>query len=269
MSRQGLISAVVLMAALSGALIYARAGAQAGQTSETRTAGADTGTVVLELFTSQGCSSCPPADRLLGELGAEQSGGQVIPLAYHVDYWDHLGWRDPYSSAAWSARQSDYATAMRTAQVYTPQLVVNGSTQLVGSDERSARKIIERELSSASRAVVVLDRLEREGAAIVVEAHVQASSLPAGRKARLIAALFESGLTTSVARGENSGRKLINDYVVRWENPAFAVSNQKQSHGSVRIPVDPAWSGELGVALFVQDTSSPAIYGGTYRKVPR
>ena len=92
--------------------------------------------IVLELFTSQGCSSCPPADALLKKLSAENS--QLLTLSFHVDYWNYLGWQDPYSSPIYTARQRDYATRLCT-QVYTPELVVNGSAGVIGSDDASVR----------------------------------------------------------------------------------------------------------------------------------
>src|SRR5947207_13958329 len=91
--------------------------------------------VVVELFTSQGCSSCPPADVLLSEVAHDASlRGHVIPLAFHVDYWDRLGWRDPFSAADWSRRQSFYVRALSLRGAYTPQMVVNGARQFVGSN---------------------------------------------------------------------------------------------------------------------------------------
>src|SRR5271169_3547256 len=101
---------------------------------------ADGGPVVLELFTSQGCSSCPPADALISELGA--SSKSVIPLAYHVDYWNHLGWADPFSSGQWSERQSDYARAMNLDGEYTPQMVISGAWQCGGSDAGSIERAV-------------------------------------------------------------------------------------------------------------------------------
>src|SRR5277367_2482465 len=103
--------------------------------------------VVLELFTSQGCSSCPPADALLKRLSAENS--QLLPLSFHVDYWNYLGWKDPYSSQANTDRQRGYASTL-DGQVYTPELVVNGATGVVGSDEgrvRNAIKVAQRMIS--------------------------------------------------------------------------------------------------------------------------
>ncbi|MGH9465120.1 MAG: DUF1223 domain-containing protein, partial [Thermoanaerobaculia bacterium] len=103
------------------------------------------GPVLLELFTSQGCSSCPPADRLLSRLAAARgSEPVVVPLAFHVDYWNHIGWEDPFSQGRWSARQRAYALAFGRDGVYTPQLVVDGTEELVGSDERAVRRAIER-----------------------------------------------------------------------------------------------------------------------------
>ncbi len=107
--------------------------------SETNGA-SDGAPVVLELFTSEGCSSCPPADALISELGS--STESVIPLAYHVDYWNHLGWTDPFSSHQWSERQSDYARAMNLDGEYTPQMVIGGGWQCGGSDAGSIERAV-------------------------------------------------------------------------------------------------------------------------------
>src|SRR5271154_1846162 len=117
---------VVLVAAIGSGMFY-----QAAAFSGTNEV-ADGGAVVLELFTSEGCSSCPPADALLSDLGSSTKG--VIPLAYHVDYWNHLGWSDPFSSHQWSERQSEYAQAMNLDGEYTPQMVISGRWQCAGSD---------------------------------------------------------------------------------------------------------------------------------------
>ncbi|HEX7809621.1 MAG TPA: DUF1223 domain-containing protein, partial [Thermoanaerobaculia bacterium] len=172
-------------------------------------------TVVLELFTSQGCSSCPPADKLLSKLGRESfDGGRIIPLAYHVDYWNHLGWRDPFSSAQWSARQNEYARAIRSAQIYTPQVVIGGRAQMVGSAEVHVRGEIDRQLEQQDRGFITIDRVTRNGDTLLVDLHAR---VVAGR-ANVMVALFENGITTSVASGENARRELTNDYIVRWES---------------------------------------------------
>src|SRR5437868_8539001 len=115
--------------------------------------------VVLELFTSEGCSDCPPADTLLRELEAAQpiAGVEVIPLAFHVDYWDQQGWRDRFSSAAFTHRQNSYSERFRLESVYTPQAVVNGVSEMVGND----RGRVARALAQAARAHGVQPKLTR------------------------------------------------------------------------------------------------------------
>ncbi|MEP7009753.1 MAG: DUF1223 domain-containing protein [Acidobacteriota bacterium] len=222
---------------------------------------------VVELFTSQGCSSCPPADRLLSEIAAEPAfAGKVVPLAYHVDYWDYIGWTDPFSSADWSARQKQYAQAYNTNRIYTPQLVVNGTEEMTGSEERKVRAAIAKAL--AEKPAVDLD-LTVEKTPAGLRAKVTAShagALP--RDADVLVALVENGLVTKVGRGENGGRTLKNDAVVRRLLRAFALGAAPGGHGtgSVDLQVGEATAGrKLGVAAFVQDPKTKAIQGGAIR----
>ncbi|MEO1083852.1 MAG: DUF1223 domain-containing protein [Acidobacteriota bacterium] len=115
------------------------------------TVDAPRGPVVVELFTSQGCSSCPPADRLFSRLE-----GDVIPLAFHVDYWNHLGWRDPFSDPRWSERQRRYGGTFERGYVYTPQLVVNGRAEAIGSDRRKVRTMLDEAAAQGPRATLEL-----------------------------------------------------------------------------------------------------------------
>jgi hypothetical protein len=221
-------------------------------------------TVVLELFTSQGCSSCPPADKLLSRLGGEDfRGGVIVPLAYHVDYWNHLGWSDPFSSPKWSARQREYAASIKGSQVYTPQLVVNGTVQLVGSSERHVRAEIERQLERQNRGTVVIDRITHAGNELEVQLRAKLDRGAADGRVAVVVALFENGIATAVSRGENASRKLANDFIVRWQSRAFELApDGTEVTAKVRIPLAEGWRVEhLGVAAFEQDPRSRAILG--------
>lgn len=222
---------------------------------------------VVELFTSQGCSSCPPADRLLSAIAAEPAlAGKVVPLAYHVDYWDYIGWTDPFSSADWSARQKQYAQAYNTNRIYTPQVVVNGTEEMTGSEERKVRAAIAKAL--AEKPAVDLD-LTVEKTPGGLRAKVTASHAEAlPRDADVLVALVENGLVTKVGRGENGGRTLKNDAVVRRLQRAMVLGAAPGGHGtgSVDLPVGEATAGrKLGVAAFVQDPKTRAIQGGAIR----
>lgn len=197
--------------------------------------------VVVELFTSQGCSSCPPADALLGTLAND---ARVIPLAFHVDYWDHLGWRDPFSSREWTERQARYVRTMRLDSAYTPEAVVGGSEQLVGSNRSALQAAIDRAWNRGTRGTIDVAASREPNA---VTARVRAD-VPAGDD--LYLAVAEGSVTTHVERGENGGRTLRNDAIVR--------RLLRIAPGSHRIPVDARWH-NLTVAVFAQDRKSLAI----------
>ncbi len=166
--------------------------------------------VVVELFSSEGCSSCPPADAVLAKLDREQpvAGAEVIALELHVDYWNRLGWTDPFSQASFSARQRMHAYFMHSASVYTPQMVVDGRDELVGSNESGARAAIER----AARSPHVSVRLAREGDAIAIDV----GAAPSGEgAAHAMLATTERGLRTNVTAGENRGETLAHGPVAR------------------------------------------------------
>ena len=158
------------------------------------------GPAVLELFTSQGCSSCPPADALLGHLAREPG---IIALAWHVDYWNSLGWRDPYSSALATQRQQDYAARLRD-EVYTPALVVNGTRMVVGSDRSAVRAAI-----GAANSIVVPVTLHRDGANAIAEVGA------AGQPVSALLASYDPERATPVGAGENTGRTLTDYRIVR------------------------------------------------------
>ena len=228
--------------------------------------------VVLELFTSQGCSSCPTADRVLRRLGREgvAGGPLLVPLAFHVDYWNRLGWTDPFSSARWSARQRRYAEVFGARRVYTPQIVLNGRREMVGSHEGRVRSEIPAVAGRASGARIELSSPVVDAAAGELAIEVSAERRDADGPSRLVAmvALFENGLVTAIDAGENARRTLENDYVVRVLRPAFTLERGAGSRRRERLTIglDPAWvAANLGVAAFLQDPESLEIHAAAAR----
>jgi hypothetical protein len=219
--------------------------------------------VILELFTSQGCSSCPPADRVLSRIGREGAlAGRVVPLAFHVDYWNYIGWSDPFSSKEWSDRQSAYATALGENNVYTPQLVVNGRAHVNGSDEAGIAREVARAAAGPVGRVTVAATPAGAALDVAVTADVP-EAIPVKRLVAVVA-VYENGIETAIMRGENSGRALVNDYVVRRLEPAFELEPTAgaRREGRVRVALDPAWKvANLGVVAFLQDPDTLRIYG--------
>ena len=219
--------------------------------------------VVIELFTSQGCSSCPPADRLLKRLAGDP---RVIPLSFHVDYWNYIGWTDPFSSKRWSERQQGYARAFRSNRIYTPQLVVSGRTGLNGSDEAGARKRIAEALASEPAGRVTL-AVEPSQDRLKVKVGAKLSRAVDG-PLDLWVAVYETGLTTKVGAGENASATLHNDYVVRRLEKALTLPGTAGAadSGEVVLGLDKRWQRErLGVAAFLQDPKTMAIHGAAVR----
>ena len=156
----------------------------------------DRSPVLVELFTSQGCSSCPPADRLLLDLAADEDL-DIVPLAFHVDYWNYIGWKDPFSDAAWSDRQRAYAAAARSHRIYTPQLVFDGREHHVGRSEAQSRAAIDDE-SRRGAARLGLEVHRRDaGLEVAVALNGEAPS-----DAKVFVALARDGATTAFKRNE-------------------------------------------------------------------
>ena len=216
-----------------------------------------TAPVVVELFTSQGCSSCPPADRVLSELAERDD---VVPLAFHVDYWNYIGWTDPFSSEVWSKRQERYAEALRTGRLYTPMVVVDGRTDVVGSRGREVAELIAQARRRAALGEVVVE-IETRGPAVQIRgaAHLDAQ---VERPAEFLLAVVESGLETPVSRGENARRTLHNDFVVRSFERLGTVSPGAETTLEHRFVLDSAWNrDEIRLVGLLQDPETLAIYG--------
>jgi hypothetical protein len=202
--------------------------------------------VVVELFTSQGCSSCPPADALLGDLAKRDD---VLALSLHVDYWDYIGWKDPFASPANTQRQRAYARQFGLGYVYTPQMVVNGRSQMTGSNRPAVLHGIDQAKGAPGLAI----ELKRDGNTLT-------ASLPQGDAdgdAAVYAVLFDNEHVTDVRRGENRGRKLAYSNVVRdmervatWRGAALTLPLD-------RLPTD----GRDACAVIVQSERTGRILG--------
>ena len=218
--------------------------------------GAGRSPVLVELFTSEGCSSCPSADAQLARLVRDQpiDGATIIPLGEHVDYWDRIGWRDPFSSAGATRRQRDYVRALRLDSPYTPQMVVDGRAEFVGSDAARAAAAI-RDAAARTKAKVDLDV-----AGGVVGVRVEGAK--AGKGADVMLAVTEDGLSSDVRAGENAGRRLAHVAVVRSLRRIGSIDAEGRFQGDAALALEPSWKrGGLAAVAFVQDPASRRILG--------
>jgi hypothetical protein len=223
--------------------------------------------VVVELFTSEGCSSCPAADRLLARLEQTQPvpRAQVIAIEEHVDYWNQLGWNDPFSSPQYRARQNDYAVAFHSSNIYTPQMVVGGQTAFVGSDMNRAYREIGAAAQAATTAVD-LGTAPNSRDPDLLDLSVQVSNAKSAkwRDSNVYLAVTENGLTTFVQRGENSGRTLRHSSVVRNFGVIGRVKPEGANGGQLvsTLRLTREWKREnLRAVVFVQERDTLRITG--------
>ncbi len=199
--------------------------------------------VVVELFTSQGCSSCPPADAYLGEL-ARQPG--IIALAFHVDYWDYIGWRDPLSSAAATERQRRYTEALGTRYLYTPEMVIDGRQDATGSDRAAVSRLIRSGRDAGAKVPLTVREQAEDKYTIDIPAADYRGT------ATVWMALFDREHTTAVERGENSGRSLRDYNAVRELRRLGSWSGK-----AVQIPVEMPLKPANGCAILLQADHQP------------
>ena len=212
-----------------------------------------TGFAVVELFTSEGCSSCPPADVLLAEIEKENQNNPVYLLAFHVDYWDRLGWKDSFSSPKFSARQNQYADWLKLKTVYTPQIVVNGSKEFVGSEENTLRSSIKTVLAkpSTNNFQITVGKGDKHNLTLNYHTDQQTDGTT------LAVALVTAKASHQVLKGENKGRTLAHVQIVR-QFETFALHGK--INGSVNIPLD-QFNGQVPSELiaFLQDNKTGQI----------
>ena len=218
--------------------------------------------VLVELFTSEGCSSCPSADKLLANLATTQpiDGAEVILLEEHVDYWDRIGWKDPFSNAAFTKRQYDYGTHFHLDSVYTPQAIVDGQREFVGSDKGTATSAI-MEAVAQPKARVELQVTAQD--ATQVHLNVSVDKLPTkDANTQVVLAVAEDDLKVHVNSGENSGRNLVHHGVVRRLTTLGKVQDRSAFATQVTVPLDRQWKREnLRFVAFVQSEGSRRIVG--------
>ncbi|MEO8770016.1 MAG: DUF1223 domain-containing protein [Ferruginibacter sp.] len=213
------------------------------------------GFAVMELFTSQGCSSCPPADNLLGKYAA-QNNDKLIALAFHVDYWNQLGWTDSFSSEKYSNRQRDYSTTINNSSVYTPQLVINGTKEFVGSDETKIVSEIENVLKQKPALSISINKTERTGNKLSINYSLDKTY----NNTTLQAALVQKQVFTNILKGENRGLKLTNYNVVR----DFVSTAAKNKTAFIDLQIPAGYNEkDFSIVLYVQEDVSGKIIGAT------
>ncbi len=211
------------------------------------------GFVLVELFTSEGCSSCPPADELVAKVEKESQGKPVYILAYHVDYWNRLGWKDQFSSVEFSARQSQYSRYLNLDGVYTPQIVVNGKTEFVGSEEGRLRSAINTNLQKANNELTVSTD-SFDGSQLKLKYNITGNN----SNMALMVAVVEKNAVSKVESGENGGRTLSHVQIVR----KLQKFNLTGDSGEVSLALPrgfPIHNGEI--IAFLQNVNNGEITG--------
>jgi hypothetical protein len=217
---------------------------------------------VVELFTSEGCSSCPPADRLASQIDKsyKSQNKPVFILAFHVDYWDYIGWKDRFAKHEFSERQRMYGEKFNLETIYTPQMIVNGATQFVGSNSSAAENAIKDALKNNSQYEISMDASWSNPKQLLIKYSL--SSVPTN--AVINFALVEKNLVNNVTRGENSGRKLEHDNVVREFDTSTA---KEKSERILKVAEDINLDNSTLIA-YLQDKDSFKVIGAASTLIP-
>jgi hypothetical protein len=263
---------VIAISAIASVFVLAATGflgASAGQRVQASAEAQPTSQPVLvELFTSEGCSSCPPADALLAQLDAMQGTGgtpPVIVLSEHVTYWDDLGWHDPYSAQAFTDRQNQYSSRFGLSGVYTPQAVVDGSIELVGSDRAKLVKALQTQ-SAKPKIPLTLANAQWSGNAITAQVSA-ASEVPSST---LVAVLADDSDQSSVQHGENQGRNLRHVAVARTLTEVRKVKGPlSQQPIQIKLPSGVSAQGKMRLVVFLADSRNGHVLGATMQTLQR
>lgn len=254
------IKALFLLVFVFSACAQAKVSSNSEPTTQNSTVKGQRAMVLVELFTSEGCSSCPPADRALALLQKEQpnSDAEVITLAFHVDYWNNLGWKDEFSSDLFTQRQKFYAQSFNLSSIYTPQMVIDGTFEAVGSNLGKVQQLI----SSAAKN----QKANIDLALVENKLQVAISNVPKHQDSTVYLAIAENNLSSSVTRGENAGNQLEHISVVR---DLKMLGGLKPTEQSYKIEMNPEiksiWNKEnLKFVVFVQDNKFRNVLGASF-----
>ena len=217
--------------------------------------------VLVELFTSEGCSSCPPADELLRKINGQRTadGSLVIGISEHVSYWDRLGWKDPFSSDLYTERQNEYSAKFHLDGPYTPQMVVNGREELVGSNSRSLIAALAQEGKQATVQLQITSVQQNQGK--LSFSYTATKSLP-DRALRVMAAIVDDSAGSHVRRGENAGRALQHVFVVRTLADIGTLRSDEPHQATLTLPSSlPESSPSRHLVVFAQEQGLGAVLG--------
>ena len=261
----GRTTILLALLTISGSLVATAF--KGGGSDRGATAGSAPTPVVVELFTSEGCSSCPPADALLQKFDTQPDPrAEFIVLSEHVDYWNHIGWKDPYSAAAYSERQNAYCRHLNLDGAYTPQVVVDGTLEFVGSNAEQARNAFDKAAANPKIPMKISD-VKLEGNRL--KAHIETAALPARvRKAEIVVVLALNHAESLVKAGENSGRHLTHVAVVRSIQEGGEIKGGESFSGEVSVAVERGFDlTRYRMIAMIQEPGRGRILGAAMRKL--
>jgi hypothetical protein len=227
--------------------------------------------VLVELFTSEGCSTCPPADLMLEQLDKQPiPGAQLIVLSEHVDYWDHDGWRDPYSSSSFTERQNEYVRAFGLKTAYTPQIFIDGSSELHLNDPQQAKQVFQKSLSAAKIGVRIVSLTFENAAPTLVRGRIEVDENSEKHKADVYIVIALDHVESEVLRGENGGKHLTHVAVVQEIKKIAKVDKGKslaeQFELKLKPNTDPA---NVRIVAFVQESGPGRVLGAALEKLEK
>jgi hypothetical protein len=218
------------------------------------------GIVVLELFTSQGCSSCPPADVILSKY-AKENNVRIISLAFHVDYWNYIGWKDPFSKGQYSDRQREYAQMFNSTNVYTPQIIINGKYELVGSKEKEIADLVAKEVALTNNSSITIDSCKLINAQLIIDF----KAIDSNQNSKINLAIVKKKEFTKIKRGENSGLEQTS-YNIVYDFKSVALNNSKESETTFQFNSD--WKpADFMIVAYIQNKTNGTITTATKSEI--